>query len=73
MNIPLSNDYFYHDRLVAKIQHFADALDRMKTEKESLGMVVKEKSIIHELKQEINTYEEIIELYANQFREILYT
>ena len=60
-----------HDRVIAKLQHFADALQQRKKEKEALSMVL-EKSILQEdLKSEILVYEEILNDYYDEFQEIL--
>jgi len=58
-----------HDRVIAKLQHFADSIRQRKLEKESLVIVIgdKEKS----LKEQISVYEEILEEYYTFFEEIL--
>lgn len=61
-----------YDRLIAKLQHFADTLNQRKLDKEVLSIISDDKSIRSELHTEIFIYEEIIEEYYNDFKDILF-
>ena len=64
---------YHHDKLVAKIQYFADCLSQIHEDKENLMMALcDEKKMIRETEIEIKTYREIIDMYYTSFGEILY-
>lgn len=65
-------DTINNSRLIAKLQHFADAMNHRKLEKEALSIAITEKSLKSDIRKEILIYEEIIEEYNSHFREILY-
>lgn len=64
-------DQALRDRLIAKLQHFADSLQQRKLEKETLSIFITDKSIRSEILREILIYEEIIEEYYSDFKDIL--
>lgn len=61
-----------YDRLIAKLQHFADTLNQRKLDKEVLSIISDDKSIRSELHTQIFIYEEIIEEYYGDFKDILF-
>lgn len=62
-----------HDRLVAKLQHFADTLKFTQQEKESCLLSFQHKSHEKEsLKTQIFLYEEILKEYYDTFEDILH-
>lgn len=60
------------DRLIAKLQYFADSMNQRKLEKEALSIVVHEKSLRSEIRSEILIYDQIIDEYHDIFKDILY-
>lgn len=60
-----------HDRIIAKLQHFADSMQQRKKEKESLSLAIGKCDIQSEIRSEILVYEEILNDYYDEFQEIL--
>lgn len=60
-----------YDRLIAKLQHFADTLNQRKLDKEVLSIISDDKSLRAELHTEIFIYEQIIEEYYEDFNDII--
>jgi hypothetical protein len=65
-------DQLSHDRLIAKLQHFANSIKQRKIEKESLSIVLEQSDLKSEIRSEILIYEEIMEEYYEVFKDILY-
>lgn len=66
-------DPIFHDRLVAKLQYFADVLKHTKIEKETCLISLDIKSLEKEnLKNQIFLYQEILNEYYETFDDILY-
>lgn len=62
-----------HDRLVAKLQHFADMLNQTQLEKESLLLTIDRESCEKEtLKTQIFLCRQISKEYYEMFEDILY-
>lgn len=61
------------DKLIAKIQYFADIIEVKINEMDSLTYALNdEKAMLTSLKKEISIYQEILEIYNNLFKDILY-
>lgn len=60
-----------HDRLIAKLQRFADTMQQRKLEKEALSIVLGKCELQSEIRSEILIYEEILDSYYDTFEEIL--
>ena len=60
-----------HDKIIAKLQHFADKLDQKRLEKEALAISVGFCVLQTEIKSEISVYQEILDEYYDEFQEIL--
>lgn len=60
-----------HDRIIAKLQHFADMLQQSKLEKEALSIALGECKHQTEIRNTILIYEEILGDYYDEFQEIL--
>lgn len=61
------------DRLIAKIQYFADLIEVRINEMDSLTYALNdEKAMLASLKKEISIYQEILEIYNTLFKDILY-
>lgn len=60
-----------HDRIIAKLQHFADSMQQHKKEKEHLSMTLGKCDLQSEIRSEILIYEEILNCYYDEFQEIL--
>jgi len=64
-----------HDRIIAKLQHFADTLQQTKADKENIAISIDQKENmkleIFNLRNEISIYEEILNDYYDEFQEIL--
>lgn len=60
-----------HDRIIAKLQHFADMLQQSKLEKEALSIALGEGKNQNDIRKEILVYEEILGDYYDEFQEIL--
>lgn len=65
-------DQQHYDKLIAKIQYFADKLDQIKTENESLAIILQDPPHNPELELKISVYEEILHDYYESFKDILY-
>lgn len=66
-------NYSHHDRLIAKLQHFADLLYQAKVEKETLLITSHiEKCKKERLQEAIFVYEEMLKEYYNIFEDILH-
>lgn len=62
-----------HDRLVAKLQHFADMLNQTQSEKESLLFAIDRESCEKEkLRNQIFLCQQISKDYYTMFEDILY-
>ena len=67
------NDNTSHDRIIAKLQHFADSLKQTQMEKESLLLTIQQDSCEKEkMKTQIFIYEKISKEYYDMFQDILY-
>jgi len=64
-------DQISHDQIIAKIQHFADNLQQRKLDKEILSILIEDKPLKSDILNEILIYEEIIQEYYDDFRNIL--
>lgn len=60
-----------HDRILCKIQHFADMMVQRKLEKEALSIAIDDKSLKSEIRSEILIYQQILDEYYEIFKEIL--
>ena len=60
-----------HDRIIAKLQHFADSMQQHKREKEALSMTLGKCELQTDIRNEILIYDEILECYYDTFNEIL--
>lgn len=61
------------DKLIAKIQYFADIIEVKINEMDSLTYALNdEKAMLASLKKEISIYQEILEIYNTLFKDILY-
>ncbi len=65
-------DLTHHDRLMCKLQYFADMLNQARLEKQALAIVVVDENLKKELKNEIFIYDEIISQYDQIFNDILH-
>lgn len=63
---------FCHDKIIAKIQHFSEMLDRVLQEKESLSMTMNETSLKENLLREILVYQQISREYDKIFKNIIF-
>lgn len=61
-----------HDRIIAKLQYFAEHLKQTQIEKESLLLIFEEIEMKNEMKKEILIYQEISREYYRIFENILY-
>lgn len=61
-----------HDRLIAKLQHFAECMHQRKLEKEALSIALNKSNLKSKVISEISIYSEIIEEYYDVFKDILY-
>jgi hypothetical protein len=61
-----------HDKIIAKIQHFAEYLQQRTMDKEALAITMKDDKIVFEIRAEIKAYNEVIEEYYRTFDEILH-
>ncbi len=61
-----------HDKVIAKIQYFADFLNQRALEKEAWIIAMKDTEINGETRAEIYAYSEIMIEYHKTFSEILY-
>lgn|GEM_PF-5735458 len=60
-----------HDRIIAKLQYFADSMQQHKKEKEALSMTLGKCDLQSYIRSEILIYDEILECYYDTFEEIL--
>jgi hypothetical protein len=60
-----------HDRLIAKLQHFADYMHQRKLEKEALSITLHRSSLKSDIKNQILIYQEILEEYHLEFKDII--
>ena len=61
-----------HDRLIAKLQYFGDAMKQRCLEKEALSIVFNDKDLKEKKHVEILIYQEIIDNYYECFKDILH-
>jgi len=66
-------NFSHHDRLIAKLQHFAELLKQTQTEKEILLLTSSKENCQKErLMEAISVYEEILKEYYDIFEDILH-
>lgn len=64
-------DLQQHDKVIAKLQYFADNMHQRKLEKEALSIAIEDKELKSEIRSEILIYEEIIQEYYATFKDII--
>lgn len=63
----------YHDRLIARLQHFANYLTNTRNDLELNAFALQDEiKMLREMKLEIKTYNKIIEEYDAIFSDILF-
>jgi len=62
----------HHERLIAKLQYFADFIQQTKLEQEALSIVIDDKILRLDIQKRILIYQQIGEEYHDIFKDILY-
>lgn len=57
---------------IAKLQHFSDYLQQLILEKESLALLLTDKSVLSDIRTEIIVYTEILDKFNKLFEDILH-